>query len=199
MHWRNSLEPWCFRSLPLMILLLFHKTPKVNQIIANPNVQIHWYIEGTREQFRISGKTFIVPSPEHTNCECHKDSIKPLYFEFDWEAKRMAIFKGLSSHMRASWCRPVPGTPLEGGEEEMKMWPKRVDEPGHEQNDDGSEVSEEQKRRNRIFWDMALSRFALVVPDPVEVDYLNMGVVPNRRYRFVKTAGGTWTEQEIIA
>ncbi|KAL0573257.1 hypothetical protein V5O48_008704 [Marasmius crinis-equi] len=191
---REFLCPTIFRPEDVLLITSTDvRTPKVTQMNANPHVQIHWYIEGTREQFRISGKADIVVSRGH---DPHKSLLTG---NVDWEAKRMQIFKGLSAHMKASWCRPVPGSVLQDGEEEMKKWPKRVDEPGHEKNEDGSEVSEEDKRRNKMFWEMAMGRFALIVVDPIDVDYLNMGVVPNRRYRFLKSERGSWEEEEIVA
>ncbi|KAL0068487.1 hypothetical protein AAF712_004565 [Marasmius tenuissimus] len=165
------------------------RTPKIDQMSANPHIQIHWYIEGTREQFRISGKAAVIGH--------QPKSSGSLQEVVDWEAKRMQIFNGLSAHMKASWCRPIPGSVLEG-EDEVKWWPKRVDPPGEEKNEDGGEVSEEDKRRNKVFWELAVKRFALIVVKPVEVDYLNMGVVPNRRYRF-RGERDSWEEQEIVA
>ncbi|KAK7040224.1 hypothetical protein VNI00_010030 [Paramarasmius palmivorus] len=166
------------------------RTPKVKQILSNSRVQVHWYIEGTKQQWRISGIAKVFGSPEAKNARTWdgEDS------ETDWETKRLAIFKRLSSHMRASWCRPPPGSLLTNPEEEMKKWPSRVDIPGEEPDDS----DEEQKKKNKENWDTAFSRFALVVIDSTGVDYLDMGIVPNRRWRF-RREDGDWKETEIVA
>lgn len=107
--------------------------------------------------------------------------------EYDWEAKRVEVFRKMSAHMKASWCRPTPGSVLEGGGEEAKRWPKKVEEP--------KEGDSEVVRRN---WETALGNFALVVIEPSEVDYLTMAVVPNRRFKFARAVDGGWDEVEVV-
>lgn len=94
----------------------------------------------------------------------------------------------MSAHMKASWCRPVPGSPLLGGDEEAKKWPERVEEP---KDGDGNE-------ENRKNWETALANFALVVIEPLEVDYVELGVMPNRRAKFWKNGDGVWEEQAVV-
>ena len=89
--------------------------------------------------------------------------------------------------MRASWCRPVPGSRLHGGEEEARKWPVRVEEPA-----DGDR---EESRQN---WETALGNFALLIVDPTEVDFVDLGVAPNRRTRFWKTNLGVWEEEDLV-
>lgn len=92
---------------------------------------------------------------------------------FDWEAKRAEIFDRMSGHMKATWCRPTPGTPLKGGEEEMKKWPVKLPKLGEAEN--------EEDKKNLA---TALSNFSLLLIEPFEVDYLELGVFPNRRTFF---------------
>lgn len=112
-------------------------------------------------------------------------ALKPA--EYDWETKRFEMFKAMSAHMKASWCRPVPGSILKGGQEEARKWPERVEEPG----DDGNEEA----KKN---WATALNNFALVIIEPIEIDYLTMAIVPNRRFRFVRAVEGGWDEVEVV-
>ena len=95
--------------------------------------------------------------------------------------------------MKASWCRPTPGSVLKGGEEEAAKWPDRVDEP-----DPNSEHYEKQKRD----WDLALSNFAVVVIEPYEVDFVDLKALPNRRWLFNKKKldgnGWVWGETELV-
>ncbi|KAF9260854.1 hypothetical protein L218DRAFT_962191 [Marasmius fiardii PR-910] len=186
--------------LPLILSSTDIRTPKVEQIIANPNVEIAWWIEGTQEQFRISGIASVVSARDHLFYKHFEEAIKNAGLnsglrnmvdtDFDWEEKRREVFESMSAHMKASWCRPTPGSVLTGGEEVAKRWPVRVDKPGDE---DGGEPSEGNKRN----WEVALGNFALVVVDPTEVDYVELGVIPNRRSQFWRNEG-VWEEKSVV-
>ncbi|KAF8079143.1 hypothetical protein FPV67DRAFT_98942 [Lyophyllum atratum] len=194
---REFISPASTPSLPLLVTSTDIRTPKTAQIISNPHVQVAWWIEGTQEQFRISGLASVIPTPKHSLYKHFVHSVKhaapgssiaELAKEnFDWEDKRMTMFKGMSAHMKASWCRPTPGTRLEGGAEEAKKWPERVEEPG--------ENADEETRKN---WETALGNFALLIVDPTEVDYVELGVVPNRRTRFWRTSDGSWDSEAVV-
>jgi hypothetical protein len=184
-------------SLPLIVTTTDIRTPKATQITSNSRVELAWWIEGTQEQYRISGLASVIPHPTHPLYRCFSDNIKNAPKEsaltsltregFEWEEKRKEIFKGLSAHMRASWCRPVPGSRLPGGEEEAKKWPAKIEMPT---DGDGEEA-----RQN---WETALGNFALLIVDPTEVDFVELGMVPNRRTRFWKTGDGVWKEEALV-
>jgi len=92
--------------------------------------------------------------------------------------------------MKAGWCRPVPGTPLgEDGEEEMRRWPQRLPKIGEA-------VGEEDKRN----LEMALSNFALVLVELVEVDYVELGGELDRRTRFERddSEGGVGWKATLV-
>lgn len=118
-----------------------------------------------------------------------------LFKDEDWESQRLQMFKNLSAHMRASWCRPVPGSRLKGGQEEAKNWPERVEDPSKHEHLPDEEYNELLQN-----WNKSLMNFALLVIDPIEVDLVELGVVPNRRTRFFKTPGnyGLWSEEELV-
>ncbi|ESK93467.1 pyridoxamine 5 -phosphate oxidase- fmn-binding [Moniliophthora roreri MCA 2997] len=193
---RSFLQPPGNDQLPFILTTTDIRTPKATQIISNPNVELAWWIEGKQEQFRIAGTASLVPAPDHPLYK-HFSGIKVLE-GLNWEEKRKEVFKTMSAHMKASWCRPVPGSRLVGGEEEAKKWPVRVDEPGHERGEDGREVTEEDKGKNKENWETALKRFALLIIDPTEVDYVELGVIPNKRTRFWKSENGTWKEEAVV-
>jgi len=162
------------------------RTPKTAQMIANPHVQVVWWIDDTQEQYRIAGRAHIVPAAGHTLHRHFTHTIGGLSEgNYDWEAKRIETFKKMSPVMKASWCRPVPGSRLEGGQEEAKKWPVKLEEP--------KPGDEEGKR----LWDMSLSNFALVIIEPQDVDYVELGPIPNRRTRFWRT-GGVWNEEDLV-
>lgn len=196
---RSFLVPPNAPSLPLVVTTTDIRTPKVSQINSNAHVHIVHWIEGTQEQFRFNGRAVIVPSPCHALYQ-HFMRVIPnqrsngsygiaalVDSGFDWEKKRIDIFKSLSGHMRATWCRPVPGSPLTGGEEEARKWPARLEEPGVD--------SDEESKSN---WETALANFALLVIDPYDCDYVELGVVPNRRTKFSRTEYGDWEEEALV-
>jgi pyridoxamine 5'-phosphate oxidase len=88
--------------------------------------------------------------------------------------------------MRAAWCRPTPGTPLEGGYDEMNDWPVRVPKPSEARTEKEKELAK-----------VALSNYALIVIEPVEVDWVQMAVQPNRRTFFTREGGG-WKEKPVV-
>ncbi|KAG6842373.1 hypothetical protein C0991_007503 [Blastosporella zonata] len=194
---REFVSPVSKPSLPLILTTTDIRTPKTAQIISNPHVQIAWWVEGTQEQFRISGLAIAIPAPANSlykhflhNVEhaAPNSAVATLKGEnFDWEMKRNQSFRNMSAHMKASWCRPTPGTPLQGGEEEAKKWPVKLEEP--------AEDADEETKKN---WRTALGNFALLIVDPIEVDYVELGVLPNRRTRFWRRSDGSWQSEAVV-
>ncbi|CAK5280758.1 unnamed protein product [Mycena citricolor] len=173
-------------SQPLILSTTDVRTPKTAQMIANPNVQIAWYIQGTQEQYRIAGKAHIVPAPGDLRKHfMHTISALGLASDYDWEAKRVEAFKKMSPQMKASWCRPVPGSKLEGGQDEAKKWPTELQEP---------KPGDAEAQR---LWDLSLSNFALLIVNPTDVDFVELAPVPNRRTRFWRAADG-WHEEALV-
>ncbi|KAH8836012.1 pyridoxamine 5'-phosphate oxidase-domain-containing protein [Flagelloscypha sp. PMI_526] len=196
---RKLLEPKSKPNLPLLLTTTDIRTPKVDQMVLNPNVEVVWWIEGEKKQWRVNGNISIIPTPSHplhrnfqSQWEAHRDIISGLDAlrndQFDWPTQRLETFKSFSVRMRASFCRPVPGSKLT---EDATKWPQTVVDPSE------FEGSEEEKQQNQKNWDEAFGNFALVVVDPLEVDYLDMDVVPNRRWR-QWVQGGMWMEEEIV-
>ncbi|KAJ7762352.1 pyridoxamine 5'-phosphate oxidase-domain-containing protein [Mycena maculata] len=184
---RSFVSPTDNPAHPLLLSTTDVRTPKTSQMIANPHVQIVWWIAGTQEQYRIAGRSHIVPAPGHALHRHFTHTVGALSdgVKFDWEAKRIAVFKSMSPVMKASWCRPVPGSRLEGGQDEAKKWPVTIEEP--------KPGDAEAKR----LWDMSLSNFALVIIEPQDVDYVELAPVPNQRTRFWRT-GGVWNEEALV-
>jgi pyridoxamine 5'-phosphate oxidase len=179
-------------NLPLLLTTTDVRTPKVEQITQNSTVHIAWWIEGSQDQFRISGTASVVPAVSH-----------PLYKKFDpmqglalveltkegidWQEKRREVFNGMSSHMKASWCRPPPGSVMKGGYEEAKKWPTSIPKLGEAEN--------EGDRKNQ---EIALGNFALVLVEPYFVDWVQLGVVPNQRTTFTRVGKGEWVEEIVV-
>jgi hypothetical protein len=190
-------------SLPLLLSTTDIRTPKVSQLVANPAAELAWWIVGTQQQYRIIANVYPVPNPKHPLCSHFEQALShaqdgtglALFRDDDWESQRLQTFKSMSSHMKASWCRPIPGSPLKGGQEEAKKWPETLEDPSEHKD-----LPEEKYNELLQNWNQALANFALVVIDPVEVDLVELGVVPNRRTRFFKPPGnhGIWHEEELV-
>ncbi|KAF7302505.1 Pyridox-oxase-2 domain-containing protein [Mycena chlorophos] len=190
---RAFISPTDDETHPLLLATTDVRSPKTTQLIANPNVQVVWWIEGAQEQYRIAGTARVIPAPSqalhkhfvHTLVELqNQPQNKKRVNAFDWEAQRLATFRSMSPYMKASWCRPVPGSRLEGGQDEAKRWPVEVFEPK-----EGEDTSS---------WDMALSNFALLVIEPREVDHIELAPVPNLRTRYWRTQDGVWRDEELV-
>ena len=151
-------------------------------------------MEGSQDQFRISGLTHIFPSPTQgapgggpTPIPEEATGLKLLEKTgFDWEAKRKEVFAGMKPEMRASWCTPYPpGTPI-SSYEEQKGWPTSV--PLED------EAKTDEDRKNIEF---AFRNFALMLFEPVQVDWVALGVHPNERIKFTRD-GERWIEQQVV-
>ena len=171
--------------------------------MTNPTAELAWWDEKTQRQYRVTADVYLVPKLEHplrSNFEhvlsrSQDGTGLALFKDEDWESQRLQMFKSMSAHMKASWCRPVPGSPLKGGQDEAKNWPEVVEDPS--EHEDLPREKYDKLLRN---WKKALSNFALVVIDPIEVDLVELGVVPNRRTLFFKASGnhGLWREEELV-
>ncbi|PPQ79391.1 hypothetical protein CVT25_002661 [Psilocybe cyanescens] len=202
---------------PLLLSSTDIRTPKVAQLTSpnsdsSNNAEIAWWIAGTQQQFRVLARVYIVPAPAHPLHAHFKRQLAASDAESgaglalfpalaEWESQRTRTFAAMSAHMRASWCRPTPGTPLalSGGPEGAARWPTRVPEPDRER------MTEDEYAEAKRDWEKALSNFALVVADPYEVDLVDLGGERDRRWRFVKKylkeengEGWGWEEEELV-
>lgn len=188
---REFLSAKATPSLPIILSSTDIRTPKITQIQPNPTVETVFWVEANQEQYRILGTASIIPAPSHPYhakfdpwrgpalTALKKDGI-------DWESKRSQVFDSMSGHMKASWCRPTPGSKLEGGYEEAKKWPQKLPRLG--------EAETEEDKKNL---EIALGNFALVLIDPFEVDFVELGVNPNQRTKFTRD-GENWVEEIVV-
>ncbi|KAF9225245.1 hypothetical protein BS17DRAFT_778350 [Gyrodon lividus] len=173
---REFLTATALPDLPLILATTDIRTPKVSQMNGQQRVEAVYWTASTQEQFRVIGRASVVPKPNHQD---PYPSLSGRVFDelakevFDWEKKRVDVFDSMSGRLKASWCRPVPGTPLKGGEDEMKRWPEKLPKLG--------EAKSEEDKKNLAF---ALENFALLIIEPFEVDFMELGVQPNQRTIF---------------
>ena len=143
------------------------------------------------EQFRIMGPVYIIPPPSHTSVvpQPGESAVFDALREtdgIDWEQTRRDTFNTLNPRMRASWCRPMPG-PLEGGYKEGLAWPQTVSKVGEA-------VSREDEERTLE----ALDNFALLVIEPLQVDYVELGTVPEKRTVYAREPGQLYFDETIV-
>ncbi|KAG2358005.1 hypothetical protein BDR07DRAFT_313162 [Suillus spraguei] len=176
-------------SLPLLVTTTDIRSPKVTQIKSNPGhrIEAHFRIKVTNEQFRISGRMAIYPSSEFKDKRI--EGVGEVYDAlrnqgWDWEKERQEKFDSVDAGLRASLCRPAPGSVMQSYKEAEK-WPVKVPKPGEE-------------GYNAESYEEALGNFALLLIDPVEVDYTELGVTPNRRTKFVRQESGDERWKEVI-
>jgi pyridoxamine 5'-phosphate oxidase len=188
------LVPPSSTALPLLVTSTDIRTPKVQHIAHVHTVELAWWINATQDQFRISGPARIFAAPEHSISLPPRDAatpdcvgIKALEASgIDWEAKRRELFDAVSEQMRASWCRPPPGSLLKGGYEEMDDWPTKVPKP-----------SDAKTEKEKKLAELALSNFAIIVIEPLYVDWVQMAIKPNRRTFFTRD-GTDWKEKIVV-
>jgi pyridoxamine 5'-phosphate oxidase len=140
------------RSLtPLSNLLLTstdHRMKKYQELEENPNVELAFWMEKTGVQFRISGKAAVLPNKSTPSEKSALEKIlketlhakgseaTPEY----WTQKRDEEFEKMSGHLRATFARPPPGTPLEDLKEGEKPgdWSESIKPPGDDVSRDSS-------------------------------------------------------------
>ncbi|RPD82702.1 hypothetical protein L226DRAFT_476038 [Lentinus tigrinus ALCF2SS1-7] len=188
---RGFINPEGHADLPLLVTSTDSRAAKVSQAHGNQRVELCWWMEGSQDQFRITGFTHIYPSPtpgtsSPTPIPDDATALKLLVKQgFDWEAKRKEVFAMMPPDLRASWCAPYPpGTPISF--EEQKGWPTSV--PTEE------EAKTDEDKKN---FQVALHNFALMLVEPVEIDWAALGVQPNTRVLF-RRQGEEWVEQNLI-
>lgn len=163
---------------PLLVSTTDIRTPKSAQIVDNWNAEICWWIAPTQEQWRVTGNALLVPHPKHT-ARVGPGELPPGY---DWTAERKSTFNTVSGHIRASFCRPVPGSPLEPG----TKFPETLPPLGEWKTD----IEREQV-------ETAFENFALLVICPLEVDFVELKPIPNIRTKYT-IQDGKWKETAVV-
>ena len=187
---------------PLLITSTDVRSPKVTQMLSNPTVEIAWWMEGTMDQFRLTGRAFVVTAPDHSLHSVASDQLArgsglALLAEngaeddesggkFDWEKKRQEVYDDMRPAMKATWARPVaPGAIIESYDV-PKQWPRDV--PSR------SEIKTDEDKQK---WEAALANFAMVLVEPTRADWVQLGEKPNQRTFFTRTddAVHEWIEE----
>jgi pyridoxamine 5'-phosphate oxidase len=174
-----------FPSRPLLLTTTDIRTPKADQIHVNANTAATFWFPKSNSQIRVVGSTYLLPEPSHPWHASFAGDMGDEVMETDWDLERVKVFNNISEYLRATFVRPVPGS-LMTNYDDAKKWPLKL--PKH-----GEADGEEQKR----MVEEALRNFALVVLDPTEVDFLELGPSPDRRTMWTKK-GKEWAEHIVV-
>ena len=159
------------------------------------------------EQFRIAGRALVVPAPKHTLdlitrarlVSWFEPGIKALRDQgleegdggvFEFERKRQEVYDAMPSVLKAEWARPIAPGAIVDSLDVLDGWacdiPQRKDIKTEE---------------DRTRWEAGLENFAMVLIEPMRVDWLQLGVLPNRRTIFTRTddPGQGWTETFVAS
>jgi len=186
-------------NVPLLISTTDIRSPKVSQIIPHRgqshNAEIVWWIQEPNEQYRITGRVYILPISGHPlHSQFPAQRLAPEERENGdaaawWEIQRIDTFDNkMGGALRASFCRPTPGSELPGGYESGREWPDTLP-----QSTEAERGSVDEKN----VW-TALNNFALMVLEPVSVDRIELSAVPNRRTCWMLAGHGVWTERILV-
>ena len=123
-------------------------------------------------QYRVAGEAFVLAAPGQDARGTTFDGKRLAPSEsFDWESERIVrrhfcagadwqrVWRKMSPPLRATFCRPKTGVPLET-DDDPESWPTKL-------GNDLECESDEDKKHLRI----ALENFALVLIDPAFVDW----------------------------
>jgi pyridoxamine 5'-phosphate oxidase len=126
-----------------------------------------------------------LPSPSHQWRRDFPEDLAGKADDIDWEAERINCFNGLSSFLRASFARPAPGSEL-SDPELAKKWPNELPKIGEEENEKQKELVQQ-----------AFQNFAVLYLEVDEVDFVDLGVVPNERHLFRREAND-WVKTMLV-
>lgn len=103
-------------------------------LAAHHTVEMAWWLADPAIQFRITGQAYTIPNDTSASDYDSqiKDALKGLRAKGDeegkdfWESERKRLWKeAMSGHLRASFGRPPPGTPL-SEVSDPKTWPESL-------------------------------------------------------------------------
>lgn len=156
-------------------------------LASHHDYEIAWWFLPSAVQFRISGEAYSIPIEPSGESSKILEALGATGDEADpewWEKQRMTLWKeSMSGHLRASFGRPPPGTPLD-----QVPPPDTWDESLPAESDD----PEEKKKIEN-----ALSHFALIAFRVDAFENLELKPVPNRRTQWTKQKDGEWKEVKV--
>ncbi|KAJ9094064.1 hypothetical protein QFC21_006165 [Naganishia friedmannii] len=172
---------------------------KCTHLAADGRCEASFWMEDSGVQFRVAGEALVVPNDADVNADSQKaieeavqkDVVRAVGEEKKanyWVKERERNWtKGISGHLRATFARPTPGTPLDKVDRKPQEWTETMKPEGE---------TDEQKQEAAS----AKANFTLVAIAPHTVEMLELKAVPNRRTVWTRPeqAGGDWTVQAVV-
>ena len=119
---------------------------KVNHLEKSPLAESSFWIDETGVQFRIAGKAYVVPSDADTSDSSRTAAegvIQSMGAQGDertvdwWIGERERNWRdGISGHLRATFARPTPGTPLDQCNVKPEDWTETIKPDGQTVGDE---------------------------------------------------------------
>lgn len=169
----------------LLITTTDIRSPKADQLVNNPLSEATFWFADSQEQFRITAKAYLLTDPNHPWRHLFPRDKLSGDEDFDWEEYRLNTYDSLSPYLRASFVRPIPGTPMKSYDE-ANSWPQTLPTRHEAKKEDKQNVEE------------ALRNFAVLVLDSFHVDLVELGVYPNRRSSWNLEGEKVWNEQILV-
>lgn len=119
---------------------------KVNHLEKSPLAESSFWVDETGIQFRIAGKAYVVPSDADTSDSSRTAAeaiIQSMGAQGDertvdwWIGERERNWReGISGHLRATFARPTPGTPLDQCNVKPEDWTETIKPDGQTVGDE---------------------------------------------------------------
>lgn len=201
---RALLSPKGSPNLPVFLTSTDVRSEKVEHILANPAVEVVWWLDGTMEQFRITGRAFIVPAKEHPLHDVSFawlpkfPAIAQIHVKgaegsdgvgYDWEKKRVEVFEQSPPGLKATLLvNEQPGSVI-ASYDLLKKYPTAV-----------PKLDDAKSEEDRSNWHKALSNLALMLIEPIQVERLQLTESPNRITLFTRSgdAAHEWKEEVLV-
>lgn len=109
---------------------------KANQLAKEPSMEFAWWIKETNIQFRVQGRAYVVPNDLETPSDKLKECVKQMGGQGDeadaqwWIEEKNRQWEKMSGHLRASFARPTPGTPLKEVDRKPEDWAESIPAKG---------------------------------------------------------------------
>lgn len=178
-------------SSSLLLTTTDTRMKKPAHLAHDPHVELAWWMDPVAIQFRINGSAYTIPPQSDAEGKSKAaEALKALGTQGDeanpewWEKERMRLWKeAMSGHLRASFGRPTPGTPLDQCPPSSE-WPERLDAE-----------SDDPEEKKKI--EYALSHFALLAIRVDGFEKLELKPTPNIRTQWTRQEGGDWKKQGV--
>lgn len=175
----------------LLITTTDVRSPKSIQLQQNQHFEICWWIAPANQQFRLSGKSYIVDKDSKPDTLSHLSITGT--DSFNWQQERRRHFIKIDPALRGSFQRPAPGTPKANT---TMTWRPTLDQV------DPTSTPHDQKIDDQSLWtdiQLAYDRFAIIVLDVYRVDFVQLGSPDTETRTFYeRKTDGSWSTTKVI-